>query len=140
MARCGIHARTNLDRADWLHAEALGKIEHVRMVAHQLYTAQRRSLVLPTGDSRVQCSEVGSKIFLENSLVLRVVACQAICDGPGYRLARDRIEVEMRIPHRVYIAQCTVDARRHLQGGNVHRAVDITRSPLQNLRVARCLK
>src|SRR5262245_11811108 len=125
MAWCGIHTRTDLDRADWLHAEALGKVEQVRMVAHQLYTAQRRCLVLPTNDSRVQCGEIGGEIFLENSLVLRVVACQAIRDGPGYRLARDRIEVEMRVPRGVYITQGPINACRHLQWSNIHGAIDV---------------
>src|SRR5262245_15483635 len=120
MARCGIHARTELDCANWLHPEALGKVEHIRMVAHQLHTAQRRSLAQPTSDSHIKGLKVGCKILLEDSLVRRVVACQAIRDGSGHCLTRDRVEVEMRVPPGVYITQGSVDACRYLQRGNIH--------------------
>ena len=70
MARRRVHARADFDRADRLHAEALGKIEHVGMVAHELHAAQRRRLTLPTGDGRIKCGEVGARFFLKVSLML----------------------------------------------------------------------
>src|SRR4029450_4934167 len=123
MARCGIHTRTDLNRADWLHPEALGKVDHIRMVADKLPATQRCSLTLPTGNSGVQCLEVHCEILLEDGRVLWIVACQAVGDGPGHRLATDWIKVKMWVSHGVHVTQCAVEACRHFEWGDVDRAV-----------------
>src|SRR5207302_5156611 len=125
MAGRRVHTRADLDRAGRLHAEALGKVDQIRMVADKLHTAERRGLTLPTGDSGVKRLEVGREIFLEDRLVLRVITRQAVRHGPGHSLAGNRIEVDMRVPSRVLVTERTVNAVRHFEGGNVDGAVNI---------------
>src|SRR5215831_3859098 len=125
MARCGVHARTDLDCPSRLHPKALSKVDEIWMVADELHPTQRHCFALPTGDGGIKRSEVGREVLLEGRLVLRGVAYQAICHGTCHGLPSYRIEVDMRVPHRMHVAERTVDAFRHLQRRDIYRAIDV---------------
>src|SRR5262249_7626990 len=140
MTRRRVHASAELDGPSRLHPEALGKVDKICMVADELHTAQWYCLALPTGDGGVERGEVGRQVLLESGLMFRIVQCQTVRNGTGHGLPTHRIEVDMWVASGVLVTERPIDACRHFQWRDIHRAIDIAWGRRQDLRVPRCLQ
>ena len=110
------------------------------MIADELLAFERRRFALPARDVDVEELRVRVEVGLEDRLVLRPEAGQAVGDRARDVFGEHGIEIDVRVPHRVLIAEGAVDTRRHVERIHVHGAVDVAGRVAENLRVARRLQ
>ena len=77
---------------------------------------------------------------MEGGRIVGEVARQPVGDRPDHRFSEDRIEVDVRISHRMLIAEGPVDPHGRLERGHVDRTVDVPRGIPEDLRISRRLE
>src|SRR6185369_1282212 len=82
-------------------------------------------LLLPAGDVLVELGRVRLDVLLEDARVLRIVAAEPVRDRLRGLLHADRVEVVVRVAHRVLITERAVYARRDLEYVDRDGAVDV---------------